>query len=141
VTLLVPNWPTPALPTVAGIGQFGTSSVTVPALEGAVAQLGMTVGNAALATSVLLADYFDREVSPDALAGSMGVRNLLAVPLGGLPMCHGSGGVAGKHTFGARTAGANLIPGLGYVLLAVLAVEFVTAYPVAVLGVILVVIA
>lgn len=133
--------PTPALPTGAGIGHLTMSSVTLPAFEASLAQLGMTIGNAALATSILLADYFDRDVSPDELAGSMGVMNLLAVPLGGIPMCHGSGGVAGKYTFGARTATANLVLGGGYVLLAVLAVELVTAYPVAVLGVILVVIA
>lgn len=50
-------------------------------------------------------------------------------------------GVAGKYAFGARTVGANVILGLGYVLVAVLAVELVTAYPLAVLGVILAVIA
>ncbi len=60
----------------------------------------MTVGNAALATSVLLADYFDRDVSADELATSMGAMNLLAVPFGAFPMCHGSGGVAGKYASG-----------------------------------------
>lgn len=133
--------PTPTVPTPAGIGYLGKGDFTVPTIEAAVAQMGMTIGNAALATSVLLADYFDRDVSPDELAGSMGIMNLLAVPLGGLPMCHGSGGVAGKYTFGARTAGANVILGIGYLLVAIFAVELVTTYPVAVLGVILVIIA
>jgi hypothetical protein len=142
VALFQTGIPAPSLPTmVMGVGQFTISDLTVPALEATVAQLGMTVGNAALATSVLLADYFDREVSPDELAGSMGVMNLLAVPLGGIPMCHGSGGVAGKYAFGARTAGANVILGVGYVLVAFVAVDLVAAYPVAVLGVILAVIA
>ncbi|MFT4881985.1 MAG: MFS superfamily sulfate permease-like transporter, partial [Salinirussus sp.] len=103
----------------------------------ALAQLGMTVGNAALATSLLLADYFDRDVSADDLSASMGAMTLVAVPLGALPMCHGSGGVAGKYAFGARTAGANVILGVGYVAVALLAVGVVAAYPMAVLGVVL----
>jgi len=130
--------PSPVIPGAAGLVQFGVADLTVPALEAAVGQVAMTVGNAALVTSILLADYFDRDVSPDRLAGSMGVMNLAAVPLGGLPMCHGSGGVAGKYAFGARTAGANVILGLGYVVVAIFAVELVRAFPMAVLGVLLV---
>lgn len=110
-------------------------------IEGTVAQLAMSVGNAAVATSLLLDDYFDADVSADELATSMGVMNLLAVPLGGLPMCHGSGGVAGKYAFGARSAGANLILGVLYAAAAVLAVGVVAAFPLPVLGVILVVVA
>jgi len=101
----------------------------------------MTLGNAALATAVLLGDYFDRDVSPDELATSMGVMNLVAIPFGAMPMCHGSGGVAGKYAFGARTAGANVLLGLGYLVVAVVAVELVAAYPVSMLGAILVLIA
>jgi hypothetical protein len=133
--------PSPALPAIGTEALFGWDGLTVPAAEATLAQLAMTLGNAALATSVLLADYFDREISPDELSASMGVMNLVAIPLGGFPMCHGSGGVAGKYAFGARTAGANVILGLGYVLVAVFAVGFVAAYPVAVLGVVLALIA
>lgn len=60
----------------------------------------MTLGNAALATSVLLYDYFDRDISVDELSTSMDVMNPAAVPFGALPMCHGSSGVAGKYVFG-----------------------------------------
>lgn len=133
--------PSPAIPPIGGQVPVGPGGLSIPAAEAALAQLAMTLGNAALATSVLLADYFDRDTSPDELSASMGVMNLVAIPLGGFPMCHGSGGVAGKYAFGARTAGANVILGLGYVLVAVLAVGFVAAYPVPVLGVILVLIA
>ena len=129
--------PAPALPSLEGVMLFGAADLTADAAGGALAQLGMTVGNAALATSLLLADYFDREVSADDLSASMGAMNLAAVPLGALPMCHGSGGVAGKYAFGARTAGANVILGVGYVAVALLAAEVVAAYPMAVLGVVL----
>lgn len=101
----------------------------------------MTVGNAALAASVLLGDYFDRDVTADELSSSMGVMNLVAVPLGALPMCHGSGGIAGKYAFGARTAGANVLLGLGYLAAALFAAEVVAAYPVPLLGVVLVLVA
>ncbi|AUV81903.1 sulfate transporter [Salinigranum rubrum] len=133
--------PSPTVPSVGMAVPVGMSDLTVPALEATLAQLGMTLGNAALATAVLLGDYFDRDVSPDELATSMGVMNLVAVPLGALPMCHGSGGVAGKYAFGARTAGANLLLGVGYLAVAVLAVELVAAYPVSMLGVVLVLVA
>lgn len=51
--------------------------------------------------------------------------------------CHGSGGVAGKYAFGARTAGANVILGAIYAVAAVLAVGIVVAFPVPMLGVVL----
>ena len=110
-------------------------------LRGLLAQLAMTVGNAAVATSLLLADYFDADVPADALATSMGLTNLVAVPLGAMPMCHGSGGVAGKYAFGARTAGANVVLGLWYLAAATLGVGLVAAFPLPVLGVVLAVVA
>jgi hypothetical protein len=129
--------PAPALPSLDGVLVVGRAEPSLAVAEAAAAQSAMTVGNAALAASVLLADYFDRDVSPDRLAGSMGVMNLVAVPLGALPMCHGSGGIAGKHAFGARTAGANVVLGVGYLLVALLAADLVAAYPPSVLGVVL----
>lgn len=133
--------PSPALPGTNGLFLFGSGDITLPAVEATLAQLAMTLGNAALATSVLLYDYFDRDITADDLSSSMGVMNLVAIPFGAFPMCHGSGGVAGKYAFGARTAGANVLLGVGYVAVAVLAVGVVAAYPVAMLGVILALIA
>lgn len=127
--------PTPALPELTAFAGGGPS-FTRGALEGAAAQLAMTVGNAAVATALLCSDLFDRDVSADRLAESMGVMTLAAVPMGGLPMCHGSGGLAGKHAFGARTGGANVILGVGYLGLALVA-GVVVAFPMAVLGVLL----
>ena len=132
--------PTAALPALAP-SALSTAALSPATIEGTVAQLAMSVGNAAVATSLLLGDYFDADVSADELATSMGVMNVLAVPLGGLPMCHGSGGVAGKYAFGARSAGANLILAVLYVAAAVLGVGVVAAFPLSVLGVILVVVA
>jgi MFS superfamily sulfate permease-like transporter len=134
-----PQWPgvppTPSLPALS-------TAVTRRAADGVAAQLAMTIGNAALATSLLFADLFDAEVTPDELSATMGATNLLAVPLGGIPMCHGCDGVAGKHAFGARTGGANVVLGAGYLL----AVPFATpgllgAFPLAMLGALLAIVA
>ncbi|WP_276300966.1 putative sulfate/molybdate transporter [Halorussus lipolyticus] len=133
--------PTVALPAFGGIRRVSGFALTPDALSATGAQLAMTVGNAAVATSLLLSDLFDAEASPDELATSMGAMNLLAVPLGAFPMCHGSGGVAGKHAFGAETAGANLILGGLYATAALAAAEVVAAFPMAALGVVLVLVA
>lgn len=132
---------TPTSPDFSGLFLVSGASLTFSTLEATAIQLAMTVGNAALAASVLLYDYFDRNISADDLSHSMGVMNLTAIPFGALPMCHGSGGIAGKYAFGARTAGANIFLGIGYVLVALLGAGLVAAYPLAMLGVILVLIA
>ena len=122
-----------ALPTAAGL-TANTAGATA-------AQLAMTVGNAAIATSLLLTDYYDADVSADDLATSMGVMNLVAAPFGAIPMCHGSGGVAGKYAFGARTAGSNLLLAGVFAVAAVVGVGIVAAFPMPVLGVLLGVVA
>ncbi|MFB6172638.1 MAG: putative sulfate/molybdate transporter [Haloarculaceae archaeon] len=131
--------PSAAVPSLA-LFPTGLPSPTRGALSGSVGQLAMTVGNAAVATSLLLTDLFDAEVTPDDLAESMGVMNLLAIPTGAFPMCHGSGGLAGKYAFGARTGGANVVLGVLYAGAALVA-GFWTAFPAAVLGVLLAVVA
>ena len=131
--------PTPTVPTVSAF-PTGGPRLTLGAAEGALAQLAMTVGNAAVATSLLCSDLFDQEISADDLAESMGAMCLAAVPAGVLPMCHGSGGLAGKYAFGARTGGANLILG-GVYLGGALIVGVVAAFPMAVLGVLLIIVA
>jgi hypothetical protein len=139
VALSTTGVPTVELPTPTLVRPT-TTGLTLPAVEATLAQLAMTVGNAAVATALLLEEYYDAEVTADGLATSMGVTNLVAVPLGALPMCHGSGGVAGKHAFGARTAGANLVLG-GLYALAALGAGVVAAFPLSVLGVVLALVA
>lgn len=127
---------------VPGIEAFpaGMPRITPAVLEGLVGQLAMTIGNAAVATSLLLSDLFDADVSADELASSMGAMNLTAIPLGGIPMCHGSGGLAGKYAFGARTGGANLVLGVLYAGAALVAGVW-SGFPMAMLGVLLLAIA
>jgi predicted benzoate:H+ symporter BenE len=83
-------------------------------------QLALTVTNAILLTALVTGDYFGeaaRHVTPRRLSISSGLANLLLTPFGALPMCHGAGGVAAHHRFGARSGGAPLM--LGVALLAV----------------------
>ncbi|WP_255150923.1 putative sulfate/molybdate transporter [Halorarius halobius] len=131
--------PTPSLPAFA-LFPTGGPTLSTGALEGLAGQLAMTVGNAAVATSLLLSDLFDADVSADDLAESMGAMNLLGVPLGAVPMCHGSGGLAGKYAFGARTGGANLVLAALY-LAAALVAGLWSGFPMAMLGVLLLAVA
>jgi MFS superfamily sulfate permease-like transporter len=131
---------TPRLPPLVLLDP-GAVTLSRHAVGATLGQLAMTVGNAAVATSLLVEEYFDAHVSPDDLSISMGLMTLLAVPFGAMPMCHGSGGLAGKYAFGARTATANVVLGGLYLLLAVVAVDVVAAFPMPVLGVVLVLVA
>lgn len=45
--------------------------------------------------------------------------NLFGSSIGGVPLCHGAGGMAGHVRFGARTGGASIILGCTLLLLAV----------------------
>ncbi len=108
-------------------------------------QAPMTIGNAVIAYSDLSASYFPesaRTATPKALCMSMGMANVLSLFLGGMPMCHGAGGLAAHFRFGARTAGSNYIIGGMFVLLALLlgtsSTEVVRLLPFSVLGVLLV---
>ena len=134
-----PQWPgAPPTPSLSAL----SAAVTRRAADGVAAQLAMTIGNAALATSLLFADLFDADVTADELSASMGATNLLAVPLGGIPMCHGCDGVAGKHAFGARTGGANVVLGAGYLLVVPFATPaLLGAFPLAMLGALLAIVA
>jgi MFS superfamily sulfate permease-like transporter len=108
----------------------------------AIPQLPLTFGNAILAVRDENNRLFpDRPVTDRTMAISQGLINLLAAPFGGLPMCHGAGGMAGHVRFGARTGGALVLLGGAMVLLALFFSHAVGllfgAFPAAMLGVIL----
>jgi MFS superfamily sulfate permease-like transporter len=68
--------------------------------------------------------------------------NLTAPALGGVPVCHGSGGMAGHYTFGGRTGGSTIIYGVFYIVSALLLAgdpaTFAALFPPPILGVLLV---
>ncbi len=82
----------------------------------ALPQLPLTLGNAVIAIREENNRLFpNRTVTENTVAISTGVMNLASAALGGVPMCHGAGGMAGHVAFGARTGGAPII--LGTILL------------------------
>ncbi|MDH7492209.1 MAG: putative sulfate/molybdate transporter, partial [Methanolinea sp.] len=72
----------------------------------------LTITNAILATSLLAKDLFSADIRPRKLSRTIGLMNLTSIPFGGMPMCHGAGGMAGQYRFGARTGGANIYAGI-----------------------------
>jgi len=102
-------------------------------------QIPLTVTNAVIATAALIKTYWpDRAVSEGKLSWNQGVMNLILPFFGGMPMCHGAGGLAGQYYFGARTGGTNIIEGtieicLGLFLAGSLLTVF-TLFPVSIIG-------
>jgi len=108
-------------------------------------QLPMTLGNAVLAYTDLSKTYFgDRsaKLTNRKACVSMALANFFSFSLGGMPMCHGAGGLAAHYRFGARTAGSNLMIGLLFVALAILLgddiIVLLNLLPLSILGVLLV---
>jgi MFS superfamily sulfate permease-like transporter len=84
----------------------------------ALPQLPLTFGNAFISITEENNRLFpNRPVNETTVALSTGVMNVFSSLIGGIPMCHGAGGMAGHIQFGARTGGSSII--LGSVLLAV----------------------
>jgi SulP family sulfate permease len=107
-------------------------------------QLPMTIGNAVLSNVDVSREYFKddaKRVTPRAATLSQGLANVAAFFFGGMPMCHGAGGLAAHYRFGARTAGSNIIIGAVFVVLALLFGEAIVPVlrlmPLAILGVLL----
>lgn len=131
----VPSWGWPTLSTAEWM-----SAVLLLALP----QAPLTLGNAIIGMRAEHNRLFPGQpVSEGRLALSTGGMNLLGAACGGVPMCHGAGGLAGHVAFGARTGGSVVI--LGGLLL-VLGLGFAEALPAllqlvpsAVLGTVLVV--
>ena len=75
-------------------------------------QIPLTLGNAVIAITAENNEVFpDRPVSEKKIAISQGIMNLVAPWFGGVPMCHGAGGMAAHVRFGAKTGGAPVILG------------------------------
>lgn len=76
-------------------------------------QVALTLGNAIVATVEENNALFpDRPLTVRTVAIDHGIMNLAGTSLGGVPMCHGAGGMAGHVRFGARTGGALVILGV-----------------------------
>ena len=108
----------------------------------ALPQLPMTFGNALVAITAENNRLFpDRPVTEQQVAWSTGLMNLFSSAIGGVPMCHGAGGMAGHVRFGAQTGGAAVIMGLILIVTGLFFSDSLLTlfklFPPAVLGVIL----
>jgi SulP family sulfate permease len=93
------------------------------------AQIPLTFGNSIVATVDAEREYFGaraQRVTPKRLALSIGAANAFAGGLGGLPVCHGAGGVTAHYKMGARTWLATAMAGT---ILIVLAITFGSSLP------------
>jgi sulfate permease, SulP family len=100
-----------------GGADFATALTTL-----VLAQIPLTFGNSVVATADAEREYFGaraRRVDPRRLASSISAANVAAGLTGGLPVCHGAGGVTAHYRLGARTAGATLMVGALYVTLGI----------------------
>jgi hypothetical protein len=108
----------------------------------ALPQIPLSLGNSILATRQIAEDLFpSKKITVRKLSLTYAAMNLVNPFLGGVPTCHGSGGVAGHYTFGARTGGSIIIYGAIFLTLGLFFAngfsEVVQIFPLPVLGVLL----
>lgn len=108
----------------------------------ALPQLPLTLGNAIVGITEESNRLFpNRKTDENRVSASTGILNLFGASVGGVPMCHGAGGMAGHVAFGARTGGATIILGVILLSLALFLSGSVQALfgilPASILGVIL----
>lgn len=105
-------------------------------------QLPLSLANSMLATRQLVSDLFpERKVTLKRIGITYAAMNLISPFLGGVPVCHGSGGMAGHYTFGGRTGGSVVIYGGAFLVLGLLFSDgfalMAEHFPKALLGVLL----
>ena len=132
-----------------GVG-FGLPKVHIPrwpdVLTGflllALPQIPLSLGNSILATRQIAEDLFPgRPLKVRQISLTYALMNLINPFFGGIPTCHGSGGIAGHYAFGARTGGSVVIEGALYVFIGLFFGRgfdaIVGVFPLPILGVIL----
>jgi MFS superfamily sulfate permease-like transporter len=104
-------------------------------------QAPLTLGNAIIGTAEENNELFpDRPAKVKTIAVDHGFMNLFSAAIGGIPLCHGAGGMAGHVRFGARTGGALVILGVIVLVLGLFfsdSVATIFKFPPSILGVIL----
>ena len=81
-------------------------------------QIPLSLGNSILATRQVAEDFFpERKLTIPKISFTYSLMNLINPWFGGIPTCHGSGGIAGHYTFGGRTGGSVIIYGSLYLTL------------------------
>ncbi len=108
----------------------------------AIPQIPLSLGNSILATRQINDDLFpNKPLTIRKIGFTYSLMNFISPFFGGVPVCHGSGGMMGHYTFGARTGGSLLIYGGMYLLFGLFFSQafskIINIFPIPVLGVIL----
>ena len=122
--------------------RFTVSDVIAGFVLLAIPQIPLSLGNSVLATRQIAEDLFpERGITVRKLGLTYAVMNLVNPWLGGVPTCHGSGGLVGHYTFGARTGGSLIIYGSIFLVIGLFFAagfqQVVEVFPLPVLGVLL----
>jgi hypothetical protein len=108
----------------------------------ALPQIPLSLSNSVIATDQTIRDLFPhRHIGVRKIGLTYALVNLIAPFFGGIPVCHGCGGLAGHYAFGARTGGSVVIYGTFYLVLGLFLSgplhEVVKVFPLPILGVVL----
>jgi len=128
--------------TVPALHVPGWSDIWTGFLVLAIPQLPLSISNSVIATNQTIKDLFpERRVTTRMIGLTFALANLIVPWLGGIPVCHGCGGLAGHYAFGGRTGGSAIIYGMLYLLLGLCfsrpLQEVLKVFPQPVLGVVL----
>lgn len=84
----------------------------------ALPQIPLSLGNSILATRQVNEDLFpQRPLTIRKIGVTYSLMNVISPLFSGIPVCHGSGGMVGHYTFGARSGASLLIYGGMYLIL------------------------
>lgn len=114
----------------------------IGAIDAAIPQLPLTTLNSILAVTSLSASLFPSyppTPSTTSVGFSVAVANLIGCWFGAMPICHGSGGLAGQYRFGARSGASVIVLGAVKLLLGLFIGEAIVpvlqSFPKSLLGV------
>ncbi len=129
--LRLPGWHVPS-----------TADVWTGFLILALPQLPLSLANSILATRQIAQDFFpERRITVRQISLTYSAMNLLNPFGGGVPTCHGSGGMAGHYAFGGRTGGSVILYGAFYLVLGLFFSRgfdrVIQVFPMPILGVLL----
>eukprot|EP00814_Leptocylindrus_danicus_P001356 CAMPEP_0116018986 /NCGR_PEP_ID=MMETSP0321-20121206/8965_1 /TAXON_ID=163516 /ORGANISM="Leptocylindrus danicus var. danicus, Strain B650" /LENGTH=518 /DNA_ID=CAMNT_0003489465 /DNA_START=62 /DNA_END=1619 /DNA_ORIENTATION=- len=144
---------------VLALEDVGVNDWKAGFLDGALPQIPLTTLNSVISVCALAHSLYpekrihtstnnsirdsDAVVTRKEVAISVGVMNILCCPFGGIPNCHGAGGLAGQHCFGARGGMSVAFLGVCKMMLAVFfgasALTLLDAVPISVLSVMIII--
>jgi len=103
-------------------------------------QLALSISNSIVASQKTIQDYFpESNIAVKDLGKSYSIMNVIAPFIGGIPVCHGAGGVVGHYVYGGRKGYSVMIYGIFFLLLGILwqffNLQIFTVFPLPVLGI------